>query len=79
MSAREIAIISAPGANEDNIRNLVYALEAEGNLPFPVYVSTAKLTPIGKGDVFEWIETLMKICAEQGWGDDLKAHMQYSA
>ena len=35
----EICIISAPDASEEQIHNLIYAIEAEGKLPFPVFVS----------------------------------------
>ena len=66
----EITIISAPGANEEQLKNLVYAIEAEGNLSGPVYVSTAKLNSFTKDDVLDWLETLLRICAENNW--DLK-------
>lgn len=68
--SNEIAIISAPDANEDQVRSLIYALDAEGKLPFPVYITRARMTPISKKDILDWLATLATISVSQGWGKE---------
>ena len=67
----EIVIISAPLANDDQLKSLIYAIEAEGKLPFPVYVTKAQMQVITKESILEWFETIVKISVEQGWGKDV--------
>jgi len=69
--AEEIVIISAPTANEDQLRSLIYAIEAEGKLPYPVYVTKAQMQVITKESVLEWFEAIIRISVEQGWGKDV--------
>jgi len=67
----EIVIISAPTANQDQLQSLIYAINAEGKLPFPVYITKAQMQTISKNDILDWLETLTKISVEQGWGKDV--------
>ena len=76
MGDSPIAIISAPKANEDQLVSLITAIKAEGKLPFPVYVTRAELTPITKGTILDWTETMIKICTEQGWAKELRDRMK---
>lgn len=76
MGDQQIAIISAPDADESQVTSLVYALEAEGKLPFPVYITKAKLNPISKEDVLDWFETLAKVCVKNGWGKDVSDRLK---
>ena len=71
--ADEICIISAPGASSDQLNNLAYALKGA---EVGVYITKASLQAVGKKDILNWIETLLKIAVDEGWTEDVKKRMK---
>ena len=64
---RDIAIIPAPGANDDQLENLAHAVSELSKSGQPIYVTKASLNSFTKDDVFDWLQTLMKVCHDMGW------------
>ena len=72
----KVSIISMPEATNEQIENLGKVIMMAGSQQSPVYLTKAKLKPIDKKDILDWLEALLAMSVELGWSKDVQKIMK---